>query len=50
MPIRQIQPEADFPKVLELFNSFELEPLSLTAALPWYHRTQPGKYLLKSDL
>ena len=45
MPIRPIQPESDFPKVLELINSFEPEPLSLDATLRWYERKQPGRII-----
>jgi GNAT superfamily N-acetyltransferase len=45
MPIRPIQPEADFPKVLELVNCFEPEPLSRTALLRWYQRELPGRIM-----
>jgi GNAT superfamily N-acetyltransferase len=45
MPIRSIQPEADFPKVLELYESFEPEPLSLNAVLRWYWRVAPGRVI-----
>jgi GNAT superfamily N-acetyltransferase len=43
--LRLLQPEADFPQVLELINQFEPEPLSLSASLRWYHRQQPGRVL-----
>jgi hypothetical protein len=45
MLLRPIDPEADFPQVLELINRFEPEPLSLAAALRWYHRQQPGRII-----
>lgn len=45
MPIRPLQPDSDFPKVLELINSFEPEPLSLAAALRWYERKLPGRII-----
>jgi GNAT superfamily N-acetyltransferase len=45
MPIRPIRPESDFPKVLELVNSFEPEPLSLTALLEWFRRELPGRVM-----
>ncbi len=43
MPIRLLEPESDFPQVLELLNSCGPEPLSMTALLRWYQRAQPGR-------
>ena len=45
MDIRALQPETDFPKVLELINCFEPEPLSLKTTLNWYQRQQPGRII-----
>jgi GNAT superfamily N-acetyltransferase len=45
MQIRALQPEADFPQVLELLNSFEPLPLNLTDVLRWYQRQQPGRFI-----